>query len=179
MALGKWDLAGHAQWGYLPKLLPTRQGFDTFFGTPTSNDHTVNLLRVEKMIEQNADMSQLTRRYTDEAISFIKQNKETPFFVYLAHTMPHVRLAVSDNFKGKSAGGLYGDVVEEIDWNVGRILETLKAEGLDDNTYVIFTSDNGPWYFGRSNGHKNRMGDDCPNRGGVADPLRGAKPLRR
>ena len=174
-AFGKWDLAGHSQKNYSPELLPTRQGFDYFFGTPTSNDSVVHLLRNEEVVERKADMSQLTRRYTDEAIEFIKRTKAKPFFVYLAHTMPHVRLAVSDAFKGRSAGGLYGDVVEEIDWNLGRLLQALKKEGLDDNTYVIFTSDNGPWYFGRSPGHKKRMGDNWAEHGGSAAPLRGAK----
>lgn len=174
-AFGKWDLAGHSQTKYSPELLPTHQGFDYFFGTPTSNDSVVHLLRNEEVVERKADMSQLTRRYTDEAIEFIRRSKARPFFVYLAHTMPHVRLAVSDAFKGKSAGGLYGDVVEEIDWNVGRLLQALREEGLDKNTYVIFTSDNGPWYFGRSPGHKRWMGDDWVFHGGSAVPLRGAK----
>ena len=175
IALGKWDLAGHSQTAYSPGLLPTRQGFDTFFGTPTSNDSVVHLIRDEEMIERKADMSQLTRRYTDEAIRFIQQNRDRPFFVYLAHTMPHVKLSVSEPFKGKSAGGLYGDVVEEIDWNVGRILQTLKEQGLDANTYVIFTSDNGPWYLGRSKAHLKRFGPDAEAHGGSAAPLRGAK----
>ncbi|SMP58739.1 Arylsulfatase A [Neorhodopirellula lusitana] len=175
IAIGKWDLAGHSQTDYSPNLLPTHQGFNTFFGTPTSNDRIVNLIRDEVVVEPKADMSQLTRRYTDEAIGFIQQNKETPFFVYLAHSMPHVELAVSKPFQGKSAGGLYGDVVEEIDWNVGRILQTLKEEGLDDNTYVIFTSDNGPWYFGRSKGHQKKFGKDAIGHGGSGLPLRGAK----
>lgn len=174
-AFGKWDLAGHSQTKYSPGLLPTHQGFDTFFGTPTSNDSVVHLLRNEEIVEKKADMGQLTGRYTDEAIAFIKRSKGKPFFVHLAHTMPHVRLAVSDSFKGRSAGGLYGDVVEEIDWHVGRLLQVLKDEGLDGNTYVIFTSDNGPWYFGRSPGHKKRMGDAWPSHGGSAGPLRGAK----
>lgn len=174
-AFGKWDLAGHSQTDYSRELLPTRQGFDYFFGTPTSNDSIVNLIRNEEVIERKADMSTLTRRYTDEAIAFIKRSKEKPFFVYLAHTMPHVRLATSEQFKGKSDGGLYGDVVEEIDLNVGRILQTLQEEGLEKDTYVIFTSDNGPWYFGRSPGHLKRMGEDWASHGGVATPLRGAK----
>lgn len=161
-AFGKWDLAGHSQRNYEPELLPTRQGFDYFFGTPTSNDAFVNLLRNEEVIEREADMSTLTRRYTDEAIKFIKENKDKPFFAYVAHTMPHVKLAASDQFRGKSPRGLYGDVIEEIDWNVGRILSTLKELDLDESTYVIFTSDNGPWYV---------WGDQ----GGSAAPLRGAK----
>jgi len=107
-------------------------------------------------------MSLLTRRYTDEAIGFIKRNSDKPFFVYLAHTMPHAILAASEQFLGKSKRGLYGDAVEEIDWNAGRILDTVKELGLDENTYVIFTSDNGPWWI------KKELG-------GCADPLRGAK----
>ncbi|TWT55723.1 sulfatase family protein [Allorhodopirellula solitaria] len=175
MAIGKWDLAGHSQSTYSRDLLPTYQGFDTFFGTPSSNDSIVNLLRDDQVIEKKADMSQLTRRYTDEAISFIKQNKENPFFVYLAHSMPHIRLAVSDPFQGSSAGGIYGDVVEEIDWNVGRILKVLRDVGVDENTYVIFSSDNGPWYLGRSPNHLKRLGPNAEQHGGSAAPLRGAK----
>ena len=174
-AFGKWDLAGHNQKKYIPALLPLHQGFDEFFGTPTSNDSFVNLIRGNDVVEEKADMRLLTRRYTDAAIDFIERNKQQPFFAYIAHTMPHVRLAVSDEFKGKSAAGIYGDVVEEIDANVGRILQVLKAEGLDKNTYVIFTSDNGPWYFGRSAGHKKRFGKNAVAHGGSALPLRGAK----
>lgn len=174
-AFGKWDLAGHNQTRYVPKLLPLHQGFEEFFGTPTSNDSIVNLIRGGDSVENKADMRQLTKRYTDEAIAFIQRRKQTPFFVYLAHTMPHVKLAVSDEYAGKSAGGLYGDVVEELDANVGRLLQTLKSEGLDDNTYVVFTSDNGPWYFGRSKGHQRRFGKNAISYGGSAGPLRGAK----
>jgi arylsulfatase A-like enzyme len=123
-----------------------------------------------------ADMSQLTRRYTDEAIGFIKRSKDSPFFVYLAHTMPHIRLEASEQFKDKSKTGIYGDVIEELDWNVGRIFETLKEEGLDDSTYVFYMSDNGPWYLGRSPAHLNRtIGPDAEAHGGSALPLRGAK----
>lgn len=175
IAIGKWDLAGHNRVNYSRDLLPLYQGFDQYFGTPSSNDSIVDLLRGNKVVEKKADMSQLTRRYTDEALAFIKQNKDQPFFVYLAHTMPHVRLAVSRQFKGTSAGGIYGDVVEEIDWNVGRILQALKDQGLDENTYVIFTSDNGPWYLGRSKSHLKRIGPEAASHGGSAEPLRGAK----
>lgn len=174
-AFGKWDLAGHHQTKYIPELLPLHQGFDEFFGAVTSNDSVVNLIRGNEMVEKKVDMRQLTRRYTDAAIDFIQRSKQQPFFVYLAHTMPHVKLAVSDEFKGKSAAGIYGDVVEEIDANVGRIRQTLKTEGLDQNTYVIFTSDNGPWYFGRSKGHQKRFGKNAVAHGGSAEPLRGAK----
>ncbi len=160
--IGKWDLAGHNPEQFNPVLLPYNQGFDYSFFTPTSNDSRVHLIRNQEVVELNADMSTLTRRYTDEAIGFIKKNQDHPFFLYLAHTMPHTKLAVSDEFKGKSEGGFYGDVIEEIDYNVGRIMTTLKEKGLDDNTYVIFTSDNGPWWIKKEHG-------------GHADPLRGAK----
>ncbi|MEE9367816.1 MAG: sulfatase [Pontiella sp.] len=172
---GKWDLAGHSQGGYNPKLLPTHQGFDYYFGTPTSNDNNVNLIRNGELIEKNVDMALLTERYTDEAIAFIQRSKDRPFFVYLAHTMPHVRLAASDPFEGESPRGLYGDVVEEIDANIGRILNLLKDEGLDENTYVFFMSDNGPWYLGRSGKHIKEYGEMVESYGGSAAPLRGAK----
>jgi arylsulfatase A-like enzyme len=148
-AFGKWDLAGHSQTGYAPDLLPTHQGFDEFFGTPTSNDRTVNLLRGTTVVETGAEMSTLTQRYTDEAIVFIRRSKGHPFFVYLAHSMPHTRVAATPDFAGKSAAGLYGDAVEELDWHFGRLWEALRAEGLDESTYVIFTSDNGPWFLDR------------------------------
>ena len=159
---GKWDLAGHTQTAYSHAGLPTRQGFDYYFGTPTSNDRFVNLLRNEERIEEKADLNTLTRRYTDEAIAFIRQNRNQPFFVYLPHTMPHTTLGVSAPFRGKSQGGLYGDVVEEMDWNVGRILDTIKELALDQRTYVVFASDNGPWWIKKE-------------QGGSAYPLRGAK----
>ncbi|UCE50015.1 MAG: sulfatase [Phycisphaerales bacterium] len=159
---GKWDLAGHTQAGFDYNLLPTKQGFDYFFGTPTSNDSVVNLLRNETIIEKKADMNTLTRRYTDEALAFIRANKDKPFFVYIPHTMAHTKLGASAQFRGKSKRGLYGDVIEEIDWNVGRILDAVKELGLDDKTYVIFMSDNGPWAIKKDHG-------------GSAAPLRGAK----
>lgn len=174
-AYGKWDLAGHTQSAYTPNLLPTHQGFDEFFGTPTSNDSIVNLLRDDEVIEKKTDMSLLTQRYSDEAIDFIKRNQDKPFFVYLAHTMPHVKLAASEKFRGTSERGLYGDVIEELDANVGRILDTIKQAGLSENTYVIYTSDNGPWYLGRSPAHLRRIGKHAAEHGGSAIPLRGAK----
>ncbi|MDF7825963.1 sulfatase [Pontiellaceae bacterium B12227] len=161
-AFGKWDLAGHNPAAYKEELLPPHQGFDVYFGTPGSNDKVVNLIRGTKEIEQKANMATLTRRYTDEAIAFIESKKDAPFFVYLAHTMPHTKLAASAAFKGKSAGGLYGDVIEELDFNVGRVLDRVKELGLDDNTYIIFTSDNGPWLIRK-------------NHSGHADPLRSGK----
>lgn len=172
---GKWDLAGHSQNEFDPALMPRAQGFDHFFGTPASNDSFVTLVRDEEMIETKSDMSMLTRRYTDEAIAFIRRSKDKPFFAYIAHTMPHVLLGASEPFKGKSPRGLYGDVIEEIDHNVGRILDTLEEEGLDRNTYVVFTSDNGPWYLGRNEYHLKVIGPDAETHGGSAAPLRGAK----
>ncbi len=142
---GKWDLARHSQLKFNPKLMPNHQGFDYFFGTPTSNDGFVDLYRNGKRIEEKADMNLLTQRYTDEVIGFIKANQSKPFFVYLPHTMPHTRLGASNKFKGKSPRGLYGDVIEEIDHSTGQILDALGELGLEKNTYVLFTSDNGPW----------------------------------
>ena len=160
-AFGKWDLAGHNPSKYNPKLLPTLQGFDSYFGTTGSNDGTVNLFRDTKRIEKKADMATLTRRYTDEALAFMESNKSTPFFIYLAHTMPHTQLAASEKFKGKSADGLYGDVIEELDFNVGRVLDKVSELGLDESTYVIFTSDNGPWLI-----RKKHSGHALPLRSG-------------
>ena len=145
--VGKWHL------GHWVSYLPTRHGFDSYFGIPYSNDMNkeemgfppIPLLRDETVIEQPVDQDFLTQRYTDEAIHFIRESKDRPFFLYLAHSMPHVPLHVSPQFRGRSAGGLYGDVIEEMDWSTGRIVETLEQLGLSDRTLVIFTSDNGPW----------------------------------
>ena len=176
---GKWDLATHSQNkrtptknGFFGDLLPTRQGFDYFYGTPSSNDRVANLYRNEELIEPKSNMATLTQRYTTEAIGFMKKNQERPFFIYLPHTMPHTRLDASPKFKGKSARGLYGDVIEEIDFNVGRILDAIKEMGLADNTYVIFTSDNGPWLI-KNKGHAD--GHLPKDLGGSAGPLRSGK----
>ncbi len=149
---GKWHL------GSEPDFLPTRQGFDEYFGIPFSNDmwkyHPQNehhgfgelpLLENETIIDTLHEQSMITTQYTDRAVDFIRRNKDHPFFLYLPHSMPHVPLYVSDKFKGKSSRGIYGDVISEIDWSVGQILETLKELKIDKNTLVIFTSDNGPW----------------------------------
>jgi arylsulfatase len=169
---GKWDLARHSQGKFEPDLMPNHQGFDYFFGTPTSNDSVVNLYRNDELIEPRANMDTLTRRYTDEVLQFIQRHKSRPFLVYLPHTMPHTRLGASDEFRGKSERGLYGDVVEEIDAGVGRILDLLEEEQLADRTYVLFTSDNGPWLIkneGKTDGFR-------PNdHGGSAGPLRSGK----
>lgn len=150
--IGKWHLGHH------PQFLPTRHGFDFYFGLPYSNDMDKNgappipLIRGEKIIEQPANLNTLTQRYTAEAVKFVEANRDRPFFLYLPHTMVHVPLAVSDAFRGRSKRGLYGDAVEEIDWSTGRILDTLARLGLDDNTLVLFTSDNGPWLKQGANG---------------------------
>ncbi len=166
-AIGKWHL------GHLPEFLPTRQGFDSYFGIPYSNDMNkrpgghnyaryfaepdiskwdVPLYRDEKQVERPADQFTITKRYTEEAINFIKENTGRPFFVYLAHAMPHGPQFSSKAFTGKSRRGRYGDAVEELDWSVGQILETLREAGLAENTIVVFTSDNGPWLFLRQMG---------------------------
>jgi arylsulfatase A-like enzyme len=161
-AFGKWDLAGHNPARVKTELLPPYQGFDTYFGTSGSNDRTVNLIRGTEIIERNTNMAMLTQRYTDEALAFIEAHREEPFFVYLAHSMPHTKLAASEDFKGKSAGGLYGDAVEEIDFNVGRVLDKVRELGLDETTYIVFASDNGPWLIRKEHG-------------GHAKPLRSGK----
>ena len=148
---GKWHL------GDYPRFLPTRHGFDEYFGLPYSNDMwpdnpyvrnhfpPLPLMEGEKTIKTNPDLTQLTTWYTEHAVKFIERNKDRPFFCYLAHNMPHVPLAVSDKFKGRSPRGLYGDVIMEIDWSVGQILDTLRRLNLEQNTWVVFASDNGPW----------------------------------
>ncbi len=146
--IGKWHL-GHKQ----PEMLPTRRGFGEYLGIPYSNDmRPVRLLAGEKTIEYPVVQATLTRRYTDAAVEFIERNRERPFFLYLAHAMPHKPLAVSEEFYNKSDAGLYGDVVLELDASVGRVLDTLKELQLDQRTLVIFTSDNGPWYGGSTGG---------------------------
>ena len=168
--IGKWHV------GEEPNQMPLNQGFDYFFGTPKPNGHTklIEQAPFRCIIMQNKDtikvintveeMGQLTKIYTKEATNFIKRNKNRPFFLYLPHTMPHVPLGASKDFRGKSAGGFYGDVIEELDWSMGEVLKTLKEEGLEENTLVIFTSDNGPWI-------EEQIGDH----GGSAFPLRGNK----
>ncbi|MFH1739436.1 MAG: sulfatase [bacterium] len=148
---GKWHL------GCQPQFLPPRHGFDEYFGLPYSNDMwpkhpevgdqfpPLPLIEGDEVIALNPDQTQLTTWYTERGVRFIEKNKDRPFFLYVAHSMPHVPLHVSDKFKGKSKQGMYGDVIMEIDWSVGKILTTLKQLGLDEDTLVIFTSDNGPW----------------------------------
>ena len=176
---GKWHL------GHLPKFLPTRHGFDEFFGLPYSSDmwpkHPVKpqdypplpLMEGEKTLAYLEDQSLLATWYTDRAVDFIKRNRRRPFFVYLAHSLPHVPLYVSDRFKGRSTKGLYGDVIMEIDWSMGQVLQTLKEEGIDDNTLVVFTSDNGPWLsYGAHAGSAGplREGKGTMFEGGMREP---------
>jgi len=170
MAIGKWHL------GDQPEFLPTKRGFDHYFGLPYSNDMGGNnkpgakgkarpplpLVRDGKVIEAPADQDTLTARYTEEAVKFIAANKDRPFFLYFPHTAVHVPLNPGKAFEGKSANGTYGDWVEEVDWSVGRVLDTLRELKLGGRTLVLFTSDNGPWLT-------------QGKRGGVAGPLRGGK----
>ena len=151
---GKWHLGDH------PSYLPSQQGFDDYFGLPYSNDmwpfHPTSgkgfpdlpLISGDRIINPKVtpqDQTQLTKQYTEHAVGFIEKHKDEPFFVYVPHSMPHVPIFASERFKGTSKAGLFGDVISEIDWSVGQILETLQRLKLDDQTLVIFTSDNGPW----------------------------------
>ena len=167
--IGKWHL------GHLPQYLPTRHGFDSYFGIPYSNDmKPTPLLDNEETIEEPADQTTLTRRYTERAVGFIEKNKGNPFFLYFAHTFPHVPLFASNVFKDKSARGLYGDVVEELDWSVGRILDALRRLKLAESTLVLFTSDNGPWLSQQLNGGSAgllREGKGCTFEGGMREPF--------
>jgi arylsulfatase A len=179
-AIGKWHL------GWQSEFLPMKQGFDSYYGIPYSNDMdatfkvsardeyislnknpkreywNVPLMRNEQIVERPAEQTTLTERYTDEAVKFISANKSKPFFLYLAHSMPHMPLFRSKKFEDKSARGLYGDVIEELDSNVGRLLDTLRRLKLERDTLVVFTSDNGPWAL-------------FNEQGGSAGLLRGAK----
>ena len=189
--VGKWHL------GYNPPFLPLNHGFDEYLGLPVSHDYwpvnydgkpadtstTRGKWPVLKLIEGNErtkaittldNAAQLTTLYTERSVSFIKKNKNNPFFLYLAHNLPHVPLAVSNKFKNKSGAGLYGDVMEELDWSVGEIMKTLEANGLSKNTIVIFTSDNGPWLtYGNHGGNTGgfREGKGSAWEGGVRVPF--------
>ena len=170
MCIGKWHV------GDQPEFLPTRRGFDHYFGLPYSNDMDGNnkpnakgrsnpplpLIRDARVIEAPVDQDSLTARYTDEAVKFITASKDRPFFLYFPHTAVHVPLHPGANFKGQSANGSYGDWVEEVDWSVGRVLDTLRELQLSGRTLVLFTSDNGPWLSKGKNG-------------GSAGPLAGGK----
>src|SRR5882724_2815521 len=177
--VGKWHL------GQLPQFLPMRQGFDSWFGLPFSHDMRITvtpdkgyksdlyytpkpeywdvpLMRNDEVIERPVDHRTLTKRYTEEAVRFIDANKSRPFFLYLAHSMPHIPLARSSDFVDHSSAGIYGDVIEEIDWSTGQVLDALRTAGIDRQTLVVFTSDNGPWL-------------PFETHGGSAGPLRDGK----
>jgi arylsulfatase len=164
MCVGKWHL------GRPDAYLPTSRGFDEYFGIPYSNDMTPRvLLHNTEVIEDPAVLESLTIRYTEQATKFISSSKGAPFFLYMPHTFPHIPLAASPRFRGKSPEGLYGDVIEEIDWSVGEVVRTLKEHGLDNNTLIMFSSDNGPWYQGspgKLRGRKNTTYE-----GGVREPF--------
>ena len=154
-AIGKWHL------GHLPKFLPGQQGFDYYYGIPYSNDmdsdkweeylkqsedpdyfsktefFNVPLIENTDIIERPADQTTITKRYTEKAVQFIEKNKDQPFFLYLAHSMPHIPLFVSEEFRGRSKASLYVDVIEEIDWSVGEVLNALEKNNLDQNTIVV------------------------------------------
>jgi arylsulfatase A-like enzyme len=176
-AIGKWHL------GHREQYLPTNQGFDSYFGVPYSNDmdrspkapegatghdnpesewFNVPLMRDTEIIERPANQNTLNQRYAEEAAGFIKEHQEEPFFLYFAHSSPHVPLFASEKFDNTSRRGLYGDVVEEIDWTVGQVMKTLRETGQAKNTLVFFTSDNGPWL-------------PFDQKGGTAGLLRGGK----
>ena len=180
--IGKWHL------GHLKEHLPTTQGFDYYFGIPYSNDmdfvqggvdyrqmaykdpnflantsfYNVPLMENDSIIERPTDQNTITRRYTEKAIKFIEANQEQPFFLYLAHNLPHIPLFAHPDFIGSSKRGIYGDVLQEIDQGIGQIIQTLKTLNLDENTLVLFTSDNGPWLWFKTHG-------------GSAGPLRAGK----
>jgi arylsulfatase A len=137
---GKWHLGHHRQ------FLPLQNGFDEYYGIPYSNDmQGVVYLRGNDVDSIKVNQKYITKTYTNEAVKFIDNNKDKPFFLYVTHNMPHVPLYTSPEFEGKSKRGLYGDVIEEIDWSVGEVVKALKKNGLEENTLVVFTSDNGPW----------------------------------
>ncbi len=186
---GKWHL------GKEKEFLPLQQGFDEYFGLPYSNDmwpydyrggktnkvklfrnpplHFIENNQVGDLVDSLEDQAQLTQKYTKRAIQFIKKHRNEPFFLYLAHSMPHVPINASEPFRGKSKQGLYGDVIQEIDWSVGQVLKTLKELGLEEKTLVVFTSDNGPWLnFGNWAGSAGplREGKGTAWEGGVRVP---------
>ena len=147
-AAGKWHLG---DFKHVPEFNPMRHGFDDWLGINSANDERpVALLDQYKVVRDNImdNQEDFTQLFAERAMSFIEKNKEKPFFYYLAFTAPHQPLLPSANFKGKSKGGVFGDVVQEMDFYVGKVLESLEKQGLADNTIVIFTSDNGPWFEG-------------------------------
>jgi arylsulfatase A len=145
--VGKWHL------GSTYEYRPLRQGFDSYYGILYSNDmYNPDIFRDDERIEHPTDQTTLTKRYTEEAVKFIEKSQDDPFFLYVPYTMPHIPLFASDDFLDTSKRGLYGDVIEEIDWSVGQIMDTLDTLDLSENTLMMFTSDNGPWHIMNQNG---------------------------
>jgi arylsulfatase A-like enzyme len=197
--IGKWHL------GHTAELLPMKQGFDSFYGSPYSNDMTMSpllklatdvvfrngitrenmmeetkkrenrgvLMRGDEVIEVPADQSLWTQRYTHESIDFIQSHRDKPFFLYLAHSMPHLPVDASKEFKGKSSYGPYGDTIEEIDWSTGEIVKALQNLSLDQKTLIIYTSDNGPWHLRAKGEEIDHVGCALPLREGKAMPWEG------
>lgn len=168
MCVGKWHL------GHLPPYLPDRRGFDGYYGIPYSNDMNPRPILSQSggkttVVEEQATLATLTPRYTEQAVNFIGSSKDSPFFLYMPHTYPHIPLDVSPKFRGKSEFGMYGDVLSELDWSVGEILGALKKNGLDNNTLVMFSSDNGPWFQGSPGKLRGRKG--MTMEGGVRVPF--------
>ncbi|MFO1486722.1 MAG: sulfatase [Verrucomicrobiaceae bacterium] len=188
--IGKWHLGEPSKTsptGFDPATMPNGQGFDYFYGTPLYNGATVNvadskfrstILRNEEIVVPAVESwDEITQDYTREALEFIHQHREKPFFLYLAHNMPHIPLGASEKFKDKSLGGPFGDAVEEIDWSCGEVFKTLDELGLSENTLVIFTSDNGPWVETTKGMEPNGKPFIPRDHSGHADPLRGYKML--
>ena len=162
--IGKWHL------GHQPRFLPRKRGFDEYLGILYSNDmRPVELIENETVVEYPVVQALLTKKYTERALSFIEKNKDRPFFLYMPHAMPHKPLAASEEFYKKSGAGLYGDVIAELDWSVGQVLAKLDELGLDGQTLVVFTSDNGPWFGGSSGGLRGMKGQQWE--GGIRVPM--------
>jgi len=176
MAIGKWHL-GHQR----PDLFPMGRGFDAWYGLPYSNDMRkpfvqtdvpLNLYRNNEPIEHPVNQDTLTERYTEEAVKFIMEQDDRPFFLYLAHSMPHLPVHTSEKFRGKSESGLYGDVIQTMDWSTGQIRQALQEKGIEQDTLLIFTSDNGPWL---DLPERMLQEGNQPWHGGSPGPLRGSK----
>lgn len=169
--IGKWHL------GHTPRSLPVKRGFDEYFGLPYSADMTpLPLMRGTEVIEEPANLAMLTSRYTGEALKFIDQARNGPFFLYIPHTAPHPPQAASPKFRGKSPAGIYGDMVEEMDWSVGQVLDRLEMHRLTENTIVLFASDNGPMNLGSSGLLRGSIGSSFE--GGVRIPFIASMPGR-
>jgi arylsulfatase A-like enzyme len=161
---GKWHL------GHQPQFHPLKHGFDEYHGILYSNDmRPVQLWDGDRVIENPVQQATLTERYTDRAIEFLRANKDRPFFLYLPHAMPHKPLAATDAFYRRTGTDLYGDVIAELDANIGRLLDELATLGLDQSTLVLFSSDNGPWYGGSTGGLRGMKGEAFE--GGFRVPL--------